>query len=365
MGLLTGTDRDYYAGSEQFVATAGQTSFLITGFTGSIASVEDVYVYVNNSLLDSTQYSWVSPNIVLDIGANENDQVLVVLKEHKYGSYRYIPLKDIVSNFMVAYIGDGKIINRANRRDVLFHAKRAIQEFSYDILRVEKIQEVEIGNSLSIPMPRDYVNYVSISYVDDSGIERNIPHGRITSKPSQAIAQDDEGNYEFDGNDLLTTSPVTDERFKNFNQNDISSLYNTTDEFYNTDYINEKILENGKRYGSDPELMNKNGMFIIDEYNGTINFSSNLAGFIVTIKYISDGLGTDAEMKIHKLAEEAVYKTMAFNILSGMMNVPEYIVNRFRKDRRAATRNAKLRLQNLKLSEMTNVMRGKSKQIKH
>jgi hypothetical protein len=365
MGLLTGTDRDYYAGSEQFVADAGQTIFTISGFVGSIAGVEDVYVYINNALLDSTQYSWSSPNIVLDLGANENDEILVVLKNHRYGDYRYISLKDIVSNFMLSYIGDGKIINRANRRDVLFHAKRAIQEFSYDILRVEKIQEVEVGNSLSIPMPRDYVNYVSVSYVDESGIERNIPYGRITSKPSEAIAQDDDANYQFDGNDIITTSPITDERFKNLNQNDVSSLYNTTDEFYNTDYINEKILENGKRYGSEPELMNKNGMFLIDEYNGTINFSSNLAGYIVTIKYISDGLGTDAEMKIHKLAEEAVYKTMAFNILSAMTAVPEYVVNRFRKDRRAAQRNAKLRIQNLKIAELSNVMRGKSKQIKH
>lgn len=357
MGLITGTDREYYSGSQQFIAAQDQTSFTITGFVGDIATLNDVYVYVNGSLLDSTQFIWSSPNIILDEGVDVNDQVLVVLKDHTYGGYRYVSIKDIVSNFMVSYIGDGKIINRGNRRDVLFHAKRAIQEFSYDISRVEKIQEVEVGASLSIPMPKDYVNYVSVSYIDDFGVEHPIPYGRITSKPSQAIAQDNAGNYQFDGDDIIETSSITDARFDN-NTNEYVDLDRK-------DYLNEVLPELDARYGGTPELMNSNGMFIIDEYNGTFNFSSELANRIITIKYISDGLGTDSEMKVHKLAEEAVYKAMAFNILSTMANIPEYVVNRFRRERRAAMRNAKLRLYNLKMSEMTNVMRGKSKQIKH
>lgn len=364
MGLLQNNDITYYAGAQQFEAISGQTQFEITTFASKISTAYDVFVYVNN-LLTETGWSWNNPNITFQTPLEEGDTVYVLLKNHRWGDYRYISLVDLVNNFMVSYVGDGKIISRANRRDVLFHAKRAIQEFSYDITKVEKIQEVQLGHSLSIPMPRDYVNYVSISYVDESGIEHEIPHGRISSKPSQTIAQDEEGNYQFDGDNLLTTSSVTDQRFKNLDQNNISDVYNTTDEYYNIDYINEKILETGKRFGAEPELLNKNGMFIIDEYNGTFNFSSNLADVIITIKYISDGLGTDEEMRVHKLAEEAVYKTMAFNILSTMAAVPEYIVNRFRKERRAASRNAKLRLSQINPRELVNVMRGKSKHIKH
>ena len=80
---------------------------------------------------------------------------------------------------------------------------------------------------------------------------------------------------------------------------------------------------------------------------------------------MSDGLGTDAEMQIHKFAEEAIYKYIAHAILSTKINVPEYLVNRFRRDRRAAMRNAKLRLSNIKLNELAQVMRGKSKHLKH
>ena len=57
--------------------------------------------------------------------------------------------------------------------------------------------------------------------------------------------------------------------------------------------------------------------------------------------------------------------SIAYAILSTRANVQEYIVRRFKKDRFAAIRQAKLRLSNLKLEELTQILRGKSKQIKH
>ena len=60
-----------------------------------------------------------------------------------------------------------------------------------------------------------------------------------------------------------------------------------------------------------------------------------------------------------------MYKWIAYAILSGKSNIPEYQVNRFKKERFAAVRNAKLRLSNIKLEEITQILRGKSKQIKH
>ena len=70
-------------------------------------------------------------------------------------------------------------------------------------------------------------------------------------------------------------------------------------------------------------------------------------------------------MKVHKFAEQAMYSHIAFAILSTRNNVQEYIVQRFKKQRFADTRKAKLRLSNLKIEELTQIMRGKSKFIKH
>ena len=70
-------------------------------------------------------------------------------------------------------------------------------------------------------------------------------------------------------------------------------------------------------------------------------------------------------MQVHKFAEEAMYKWFAYAVLSTRINTPEYLVARFKKERFAETRKAKLRLSNIKIEEITQVLRGKSKQIKH
>ena len=258
MGLLTGNDQLYYAGAQQFEANGSQTSFEIEDFVSSISSIDDIYIYVNNYLVESG-VSWTFPNVVFNTPPEANSNVYVVLKSHKYGGYRYTSLTDMVNNFMVAYVGDGKLINRANRRDILFHTKRAIQEFSYDILRSEKIQEVEVGPSLTIPMPRDYVNYVALSYIDDYGIEHPIPLGRITSQPSEAIAQDDQGNYVFSANTLETTSSVTDQRFDNFNEDSVTMTFGNL--FPSIDFVGDILLH---YEGSIPVKINDLDFFADD-----------------------------------------------------------------------------------------------------
>jgi len=365
MGLITDNAFNYYAGSQNFIGDGSTVAFTIN-LSPQPTSLAHFHVYVDGVLVSESSYTYSNPILTFTSAPIDEAEIVVTIKDKKYGDYRYTSLSDIVNNFMISYVGDGKIINRAKRRDVVFHAKRALQEFSYDVSRVEKIQEVEVGPSLSIPMPQDYVNYVSVSFVDGHGIEHPIPKGRVTSKPSEAILQDDQFNYQYDDQDnLATSSSLTDERFKALNTESFLGENGNDDMFYNMDYYNEKLLESGARYGLDSELMNQNGFYIIDENKGTFNFTSNLSGKLITIKYISDSLGTDDELKVHKFAEEAVYKHVAHAILSSMAQVPEYIVNRFRRERRASMRNAKLRLYDLKLPELTQVMRGRSKQIKH
>ena len=90
-----------------------------------------------------------------------------------------------------------------------------------------------------------------------------------------------------------------------------------------------------------------------------------MSGQTIILDYISDGLGTDAEMQVHKFAEEAMYKWIAYAILSTRANTQEYIVQRFKRDRFAALRNAKIRLSNIKIEEISQVFRNKAKWIKH
>jgi hypothetical protein len=121
---------------------------------------------------------------------------------------------------------------------------------------------------------------------------------------------------------------------------------------------------NGGRYGLDPQHAQANGSFYIDNNSGKIHFSSNISGKTVVLDYISDGLGTDEEMQVHKFAEEAMYKCIAHAIMS-TSSFGQQLVPRLTKEKFAAVRKAKLRLSNIKLEEITQVLRGKSKQIKH
>ena len=51
-------------------------------------------------------------------------------------------------------------------------------------------------------------------------------------------------------------------------------------------------------------------------------------------------------------------------VLSTRSNIPEYIIQRYKKERFAETRKAKIRLSNIKIEEFTQVLKGMSKQIK-
>ena len=279
--------------------------------------------------------------------------------DENYGDYQFVTLANIVNNFIIGYVGEDKIISKIKRTDVAFHARRAIQEFSYDVFRSSKSQEIEIPPTLYMILPQDYVGYVKLSWIDAAGVERIIYPTRDTSNPLP-ILQDDDFEYIFDSNGNITTANES-ETWKKFKS--AESRNNLLANSNNYDALSDNHF--GRRYGLDPEVTQGNGNFYIDPLKGIIHFSANLVGQIVTLKYISDSLGDDEDTLVHKFAEEAVYKQIAYAILSTRANTPEYIVQRTKKERAATKRNAKLRLSNLKLAELTQVMRNKSKQIKH
>jgi len=139
----------------------------------------------------------------------------------------------------------------------------------------------------------------------------------------------------------------------------------TPSENNNDDYEDDVYWPyDGKRYGLEPSHAQVNGSFFIDQILGKIHFSSNISGKTVILDYISDSLGTDAEMQVHKFAEDAMYKCIAHAILS-TSSYGQPLVPRLIKEKFAAVRKAKLRLSNIKLEELTQILRGKSKQIKH
>jgi len=270
-----------------------------------------------------------------------------------YGGYQFITLDNIINAFLVAYVGEDKIIPKISRADIKFHAMRGIQELSFDTFKSCKSQEIELPPSLMMILPQDYVNYIKLTWSDDSGIEHVIYPASKTSNPLD-ITQLSNGDYQHGSGGILITDDVST-TWGNYSSQTTAS---DSDDLDWDDAL-------GSRYGLDPQYAQQNGSFYIDDCNGYIHFSSNLSGKTIILKYISDGLGTDAEMKVHKMAEEAMYKHIIHSILNTRANVDRNLVATFKKERSAAIRNAKLRLSNIKLEEITQILRGKSKWIKH
>ena len=435
--------------------------------------------------------------------------------DEKYGDYQFTSLKDIINQFIIAYIGENKIISRARRTDVTFHAMRALQELSYDTFKSNKSFEYTVPPTLKMPLPQDYVNYVNISWVDSAGISRVIYPASKTSNPT-AYQQNADGSFKLETNSYISksTNPLINVS-NNYEEYGITKTGKTSDKNGTGDVKSNKLLpkfvketrvavtgdsrvlssgnasthqlaygpgsgmqmnffasqdivvgmtifgpgipENtvvdsvrasfsptnypgmgitftnpayeqwlldgsvgtnpgrpfdtqikgeevifvdlnkesstkskyksyssdvnaaeydnyednlyqqnqGGRYGLDPIHAQSNGSYYIDNNSGCIYFSSNISGKDIVLNYISDSLGTDEEMIVHKFAEEAMYKCIAHAILATRANVPEYLVNRFKKEKFAAKRVAKLRLSNIKIEELSQILRGKSKQIKH
>ena len=270
---------------------------------------------------------------------------------------------------MVGYVGDGKLIQTCKKSDAVFFAKRGLQEFSYDTLKSVKSQELTVPPSLSVVLPQDYVNYVRVSRIDSSGVKHIIyPANNLTINPYEMPVQDAVGVPVQDTiGDNLEGSSLTEENwdnnssaFNNFN----NSLFDNFFAYMNYEYGYGYGGPFGQRYGLEPQVSQSNGWFTINDREGKMSFSSGLAGSLIVLEYISDGLAYDLDTRVPKMAEQAMYAHLLYSIISTRAGQSEGVVQRFKIDARAKLRNAKIRLSNIKLDEIVQVMRGKSKWIK-
>ena len=403
MSLVTETNQQYYQGAQPFlIPTTGSDQKFVTTFETNLVfgsfdpndvdyALNNFKVYTSPSGLPGSFAEYTSAYTVLDNtitvtgSLTQNHFLIVQLKtlsggnygnqdafgetvEDNYGGYQYITLNDAIDNFMVGYVGDGKLIQTAKKSDVLFFAKRSLQEFSYDTLKSIHSQELTVPASLSIVLPQDYVNYVNVSWIDRAGIKRPLfPTNNLTIAPYNTPVQDATGVPVQDnfGENVEGTS-ITEERWKNLNINLLNNNLNLDDwAYFSEAYGYNGNWNLGQFYGTDPQYANVNGYFTINEREGKMSFSSDLADRLIVLEYISDGLAYDKDTKVPKLAEEALYASILHYIVSTRASQPEYLVQRLRRDKSSKLRNAKIRLSNIKLTEIVQVMRGKSKWIKH
>jgi hypothetical protein len=326
-GLITETNEQYYAGAQRFlsdgsgkVTTTFNTDLVFS--TSNTALPEyalnnfQIYTSANNAPGSYTEYSGTY-NVVnnqitftsapaantyivvqlksLDGGNFGNKQAIGTAVQENYGSYGYTSLNNIINGFIATYVGEHKLIPDVKRTDVIFHAKRGLQEFSYDTLRSIKSQELTIPPSLSVIIPQDYVNYVNISYIDALGVKHPIyPANNLTISPYEVPIQDGDGDptQDYFGDNLEGTS-ITMERWAEANDNLLNGNISARDYWAYSGWLTGNPIL-GERYGNNPQYTQRNGWFNMNERDGTIAFSSNLKDRLIVLEYISDGLAYES-----------------------------------------------------------------------
>ena len=279
-----------------------------------------------------------------------------------WGSYQYVSLDEIMNNFLLMYVGNDKQLNNVKRHEVLFHAKQAIKGLSYDAMRNNKTVELFVGDDLKFILPPDYVDYIRISlYIN--GVLRPLTENRRANS-AQGYLQDNNNDVMFDSNgEILVGQSRLD--FDRINQ----TVYTGTGIYsgqlgWLVDgnwYFGYQV---GARYGLDPAEANVNPTFRVQ--NGVIDFSSGIANQLVVLEYVSDGManGNEADVVVHKFAEEYTYRYLKFAILNTKANVNQYERQLAKKEKEAELRNAKIRLKGIHPSRLLMSLRGQGKIIK-
>lgn len=285
-----------------------------------------------------------------------------------WGSYQYVSLQDIVTNFLLMYSGNHALVNNQERYKVLFHAKRAIQELNYDAFKEIKVLELSVCEQLRYVLPSDFVNWVRISHYKDGWLMPLTEN--IQTLSAKAYLQDNNCNILFDQNGNILQPQFSNIDYDRIHKTKKSIYLNQGHQFDGQEgwcvdgmwYFEYGI---GGAFGLNTETANRNPTFNIDKKAGVINFDSTIGGTII-LEYVSDGMenGDISAISVNKLFEQYIYAAIKYEILNSKFGVQEYIVSRAKKDRSALLRNAKIRISNIHPGRLLMNLRGLDKTIK-
>lgn len=286
-------------------------------------------------------------------------------QDANWGSYQYVSLEDIVTNFLLMYSGNHSLINNEERYKVLFHAKRAIQELNYDAFKEIKVLELSVADSLRYVLPSDYVNWVRISLYKDGWLRPLTENIQVMS--SNAYLQDQQANILFDQNGNILSPQYSNIDYDRLHNTKKSIYLNQGNQFHGSLGWNvDGMWYFEKAFGLNTETANFNPTFNINKKAGVINFDSSMAGELCILEYVSDGMenGDNSLITVNKLFEQYIYAAIKYEILNNKIGVQQYILERAKKDRRALLANAKIRISNLHPGRLLMNLRGMDKIIK-
>jgi len=267
--------------------------------------------------------------------------------ETLHGNYQWTTLKDIIDSVELEAQDDDSYLKNVKRSQIIYQAKRGIQEIHRKASNSVRNIEITVPDSLVFPLPQDYLNYAKVSLVvndDATGSKRLVPLDiNENINIATGLLQDDEGNLLFDDDGYQLTA-------------DSSNAYNMP-------YKKYSFYDGGGQFMLDTSKLSKYGEFTIDKERGKILFGSENYGQEIVFQYISDGLSdqlTESEIKISKIIQESVKDFIYYYLIKQKRNVSGTEKERARRAYRTTLHQAKLDTANFDLNEISRVVRSKT-----
>ena len=265
-----------------------------------------------------------------------------------FGGYGYVTLEQVVNDYMASKQPDDYDA-LAPRHLVVNHARWGLRELYFDALREIKAIEVDLSETLSIPLPPDYVDYVRISWVDELGTLYPMAENKSLSI-SQVYLQDNEYNLLFDIDGNVLQGSATTQALINAEGEGVKE-YNICSPGFTPNLDRSKVFENGS--------------YRIDKDAGLIRFDSSVYSKSVVLEYISDGLyfdtvkgEDDSKARVHKYAEQALHDYIYYKLIKKRKNVPRYAQLAAEKEWYNSKRRAKRRINQANVAELLQAIRG-------
>lgn len=272
--------------------------------------------------------------------------------ESKHGEYVYITLEELVTNFIGNYTGDGTILGKPKRSKIIYQFKQGIKRFTMNALKEVKAVELELGDTLDIILPPDYVSYARISYVNPVTGDLMVLSQNTSDPIATAYLQDHDAAILFDddGNILEGSTFASSIKDKITQRNIVGTV---------------DACDTSSRFQLDASK-NANGTFVIDTRLGKIHFSSDNASRVLMLEYVSDGLeySNESDIKISKQAEIALYHYVNYHLMFPMARPTMYEKNDAKKMWLAEYRNAKIAFMDIRIPEIMICLNGKRNWIK-
>ena len=203
----------------------------------------------------------------------------------------FITLDDIVNNFIISYTGPGKLIPDSKRTEVVFHARRCLQEFAYETLKSQFVYEQDMPVSaggtnypITAYLPRDFVSIVKVE------VNRNDGDGF-----TERIQKDGENQFSSQG-------------------------------YYQRVYRPDQEESGNAPYPTAPNDLEQRGVVMLS-FAGTETTVVQIPAK-ARVTYLSNSLTNDESAAIPKLAEEAMYGCIVYSILANRENTNPNLLQR-------------------------------------